>query len=291
MTEYGLAGLANVNVELTSRCNKNCWMCGRRRVEREFPELVLKYGDMKFDLVRKIASELPAGIVVQLHNNGEALLYPRFGEAVKLFSRQITNVVTNGKLLVEKADEIIGHLDTLAVSIIEDDPESDEQYELLCNFLKLKGERKPLTLLRFNGNVNRDRYADLDLLAATRVLHSSLGSFNYKSAQPTIPEIGICQDILRHMAINQKGEASICVRFDPKRRGMIGDVTRQSVTEVWNSPTRVEWVRLHTEGKRAKVPLCSRCHYWGVPTGYPIAGRRDPVDENVLFDDQEGLRE
>ena len=51
----GLFGLANINIELTSRCNKDCWMCGRRRSERDYPELVLKYGDMDFKLVKKIA--------------------------------------------------------------------------------------------------------------------------------------------------------------------------------------------------------------------------------------------
>ena len=87
MKKQDLYGLANVNVELTSRCNKNCWMCGRRKVERDYPELALKYGDMDFRLVRKIARQLPPNVVVQLHNNGEALLYPRFGDAVKLFRR------------------------------------------------------------------------------------------------------------------------------------------------------------------------------------------------------------
>ena len=73
------------------------------------------FGDMNFALVEKIASQLPPNIMVQLHNNGEGLLYPRFGDAAKLFNRQTTNIVTNGKLLVEKADEIIDNLDTLAV--------------------------------------------------------------------------------------------------------------------------------------------------------------------------------
>lgn len=41
-----LNGLGTINIELTSRCNKNCWMCGRRKVDREYPELALNYGDM-----------------------------------------------------------------------------------------------------------------------------------------------------------------------------------------------------------------------------------------------------
>ena len=48
-----LSGLSNINIELTNRCNKNCWMCGRRKVERDFSELALNYGDMQFSLVEK----------------------------------------------------------------------------------------------------------------------------------------------------------------------------------------------------------------------------------------------
>jgi radical SAM protein with 4Fe4S-binding SPASM domain len=205
---------------------------------------------------------------VQLHNNGESLLYPEFGEAVRLFNKQITNVVTNGKLLVEKADEIIDSLDTMAISIVENDPEADEQYEIIEKFLKMKGDRKPYTILRLNGEVNEGRYKKLGLVIATRILHSPMGSFNYKR-NPTIPEIGICLDFLHHLAINSKGEVSICVRFDPKRIGVIGDVNTKSLEEIWNSPKRLEWLEFHKQGRRDKVPLCSYCHFWGVPTGKP----------------------
>ena len=103
MDNISLNGLGNINIELTSRCDKSCWMCGRRKVEKEFPELALEYGDIDFDLLENISKQLPPNIVVQLHNNGESLLYPRFGDAVRLFNKQIINIVTNGKLLIEKA--------------------------------------------------------------------------------------------------------------------------------------------------------------------------------------------
>lgn len=82
---------------------------------------------MDFGLVKSIAEQLPEGIVVQLHNNGESLLYPRFGEAAKLFNKQIRCLDTNGKLLIEKADEITDNLNTITVSVIENDDEADEQ--------------------------------------------------------------------------------------------------------------------------------------------------------------------
>lgn len=283
MVKDTLSGLVNVNVELTSRCNKACWMCGRRKVEKDYPELALQYGDMDFDLVRKIAKQLPEKVVVQLHNNGEALLYSHFGKAVKLFRRQITNVVSNGKLLVEKADEVINHLDTLAISVIENDPEADEQFAIIKKFLRLKKDRKPFTLLRLNGSVDQTRYKELGLIMATRILHAPMGSFNYQKKEPTIPEIGICLDFLHHLAINSKGEVSICVRFDPKRLGVIGDATKQNLAAIWNSPRRKKWLTLHIQGKRKQIPLCSYCHFWGVPTGRSEEAKNNSINEQKVF--------
>lgn len=266
MKQYNLYGLANINVELTSRCNKNCWCCGRRRIEKEYPELILKYGDMDFELVKLIAEQLPPNIIVQLHNNGEGMLYPRFGEAVKLFHRQITNIVTNGTLIVEKADEIIDNLDTITISVLEKDPTVDKQYKIIKEFMKIKGNKKPQVVFRLNGEIDSERYEKFGCTIVRRVLHSPLGSYNYEKT-PTIPEIGICLDFLHHLAINKDGEVSICVRFDPKRLGVIGDANKQSLAEIWNCKKRMKWLEYQKQGKRDKIPLCSYCHFWGVPTG------------------------
>ncbi len=261
-----LYGLGCVNVELTSRCNKKCWICGRRKVDKEFPELAFKYGDMDFDLVGKIASQLPPNIVVQFHRDGEALLYPRFGAAVGFFKKQIKNIVTNGKLIVEKADEIIDKLDTISVSVFEGDEEADEQFELIKKFLRIKRGRKPYTSLRFIGNVDESRYKQLGALIIKRVRHAQMGSFNYRKKNPTIPEIGICWDFLHHFCINREGKVSICVRFDPRGLGVIGNINEKSLEEIWNEKKRMEWLEYHKQGRRDNVPLCSSCHFWGVPT-------------------------
>ena len=258
-----LNGLTTINVELTSFCNKSCWMCGRRKIERDYPRIAMKYGDMDFKLVKKIAKQLPKGIVVQFHNNGESLLYPRFGEAVKLFKNQIKCIDTNGKLLVEKADEI-AELDTMTISVFENDPEADEQYKLIKEFLKIKG-KKPLVIFRCLGDVDLKKYEKLGIIA-TRVLHNPLGSFEYRKP-PTKPEIGICLDMLNHLAIDRLGKVSICVRFDPLRKGVIGDANTTLLKDIWNSPKRQKWLKYHIEGRRDKVPLCKQCEFYGVPTG------------------------
>jgi hypothetical protein len=260
-------GLYCVHLELTSRCNKDCWMCGRRKIDRDYPEVAMNYGDMDFDLVKKIAEQLPEGIVVQFHNNGEPLLYPRFGEALRLFKNQIRCVDTNAKLIVEKADEIIGNLDTMTISVIENDPEADQQYELVKEFLKIKGGKAPRMIYRCLGNVDTTKWEKLDGTIATRILHNPLGSFKY-TKKPTVPEIGICLEILTHMAINRFGKVSTCVRFDPKGLGVIGDANSAPLVDIWHGSKRKEWIKYHVDGNRNKIPLCSYCDFWGVPTGW-----------------------
>jgi len=241
-------------------------MCGRRKIERDHPNIAMNYGDMEFCLVEKIASQLPENIVVQFHNNGEPLLYPRFEDAIRLFKNQIKCVDTNAKLIVQKADEIIDNLDTLTVSVIENDPEGDEQYEIVKEFLNLKGDNKPLMIYRCLGRVDLERWNKLDGIIATRTLHNPMGSFKY-TKDPTVPEIGICLDILNHLAISRYGQVSICVRFDPSGLGIIGNANTTPLVNIWNGTKRKEWLLYHIKGKRAKVPLCGHCHYWGVPTG------------------------
>src|SRR3990167_9411740 len=99
-----LNGLSTINIELTSKCDKSCSFCGHQNpaINKN-----LVYGDMDFDLLVRISCEIPLGIVGQFHRDGEALIYPRLGDALRIFDRTIRNIVTNGKKLVEKADEII----------------------------------------------------------------------------------------------------------------------------------------------------------------------------------------
>lgn len=258
-----LTGLSTINLELTTRCNKNCWMCGRRKIEKEHPEIAIKYADMNFSLIEKIAKELPDNVVVQFHNNGEGLLFERFGEAVSLFKKQIKCVTTNGKLLVEKANEIIDNLDTLSVSIIENDNETLQQLQILKQFLEIKKDKKPFVIARLVGNVDETEYKKLGLLIAKRALHSPFGSYNYM-ADVTLPEIGVCLDLLHHLAISYDGDVSLCVRFDPNKIGVLGNIKNKTLDEIWNGEKRKEWLKYHLIGQRDKVPLCSNCDFWGV---------------------------
>jgi len=263
-----LNALANINIELTSKCNKLCKICGRVRRRKEFPE---DYGDMDFELVKKISEQVPDGIMVQLHNNGEPLLYPRFGDAVKLFKNHITSITTNGKLIVEKAEEIINNLNSISISIIQDDPEAEEQLKLIEKFIGIRGViiPSPIIVLRFVGNVDELKYKDLlnmnGVIRAKRVIHLPNGSIEYTHL-PTIPEFGICVEFLRHLAIDRHGNCSCCVRFDPLGELRLGNIKYLTLEEIWNGEKRMKMFKLHVSGRRNEIPYCGyKCHFYGIP--------------------------
>ncbi len=258
-------GLSVINIELTSRCNKACFCCGRRKVDRD--GIAVDYGDMSFDLIQDIHRQVPDGILIQFHWNGEPTLYPRLGDALKLFKNCIKQFDTNGKLLVEKADEIIGNLDILTLSVIQDDPEGDEQYDILRKFLEMKGDRKPRMVYRLLGKVDKTRYENfLQGLIATRTLHDPMGSFDYEKPV-TIPEHGICLDFLTHLAIDRLGNVSPCVRFDPGGLNIIGSLNDEYLSPMWNGKKRNALKKPHIDGKRNEIPFCSQCDYYGIPIG------------------------
>ena len=241
-------------------------MCGRRKMEQELPDLC-EWGDMAFPMVEEIARQIPPGTIIQMHNNGEPMLYPRLGEAMLAFSHCIRQFNTNAKLLIEKADEIIGNLEILTISVIEDDPEGDEQYEIVREFLRIKGDCSPKLVYRLLGKVDKEeRWCKLPGKIAKRVLHSPDGSRDYRRSV-TIPEVGICLDLLTHLAIDRYGNISLCVRFDPTGELRLDNIDKISLEEAWNGAKRQEYLAKHIGNGRSSCPGCDKCDFWGIPRG------------------------
>jgi radical SAM protein with 4Fe4S-binding SPASM domain len=243
-------------------------MCGRRKMESTHPELC-DWGDMSFFTVQQIAEQVD-NVIVQFHWNGEPLLYPHLGAAIHCFSHCHTGLDTNGKLLLEKFDDI-QLLDTITISIIPGDPEGVEQYKIIDEFLREKP--KPLVILRLLGNdvANEFRARVLKktfpyLQIAKRVLHAPEGSHAYEKPV-TIPEMGVCLEMLSKLAIDRYGNVSPCVRYDPKGLNVLDNINNESLENIWYGEKRNEWVGCHLKGRRDRVPLCGECHFYGLPRG------------------------
>ena len=262
-------GLTGVNIEASSVCNKKCFCCGRRKVDKDMPNMI-QYGFMELDLLKSIANQLPESkLLCQFHRDGEFLLYPRVGECLELFKRHIRCVNTNGILLLEKFDEIVDKLDTLTVSMIPLDETWEEQYEILLKFLEKKGNRLPNVIIRMTGKIDdkrRELYEKTKCMLVDRILHDPMGSWKY-DFPTTKPETGICQEMISKLSIDRYGNCSPCVRFDFKHEFVIGNLNDMSLLEIWNSPKRQEWLNLHVQCRREEIPFCGRCEFFGIPRG------------------------
>lgn len=258
----GLAGLSQVNIELSSKCLKRtlCSFC----FHQQSPNL--QFGDMNFELLKGIRAELePGSLTVQFHRDGDPLSYDKLGEALDLFGGGgfIRNLVTHGETLHERADEIIDRCESVTVSVFGTDPDANLQYEAITKFLERKGTRLPRLLIKAVGVCDVTRYAGLPIMR--RRIHTERND-RYVKAVPMMFESGICQDFLSKPAIAWNGRVYQCVRFDDREDGYLGSLYEYSLDEIWNGPRRKQWLAAHIAGKREQANArCAQCTYYGVP--------------------------
>lgn len=263
-----LNALSAINIELSSICDKQvfCPFCGHQD-EKINPQ---KKGQIDFTLLCQIATEIPENVVVQFHRDGEPTAYPRLGEALDLFSHCITSIVTHGETLGSKADEIIGKCDSVTVSAFNGDQDVEIQIVSVKEFLRLKGASRPRVNIKIVGTMTGERealYGSLGVPIIRRIMHVPSGDTRYAKRNPTLPEHAICLDFLSHPTIDWRGRLFVCVRIDPTDQGLLGDLNKSSLDELWNSPLRMQWLEAHRRGRRDQASeLCRNCLYWGIPT-------------------------
>lgn len=233
---------------------------------------------MDLDLLRELAAQIPRGVVVQAHRDGEPLVYPHLAEALEAFRHHVTSIVTNGNKLVERADEILANPPTsICVSMFKGDPEGMTQLETLGKFMHRASlaSKPPLILAKVVGEpleperencLHAWEHAGM-IRVARRLLHVPQGSHHYRKANPTIPETGICADLLHHPSIDWKGGMYLCNRLDPEQRHFLGRIPPFDLEHLWNEGRRQKFLRAHLEGRRGEVEPCATCQFWGVPSG------------------------
>ena len=264
-----LNGLTQINVELTSRCDKStlCTFCGHQDPEI-YP--TIRFGDMRIDLLERLAAALPPGIVVQFHRDGDPLAFPLIAEVLPLFARQIRSIVTHGERLGDpRGLSIIGLCESVTVSVFRGDPDRILQLTALRTFLKEKGDALPRVHLKVVGDmssVDLDSYLALDVPIMRRKIHVPIGNSRYAGGLPAMPEHGICLDLLHHPSVAWDGRVYLCNRLDTKDAGLIGNLTHHSLDTIWNGPLRAAAIAHHLHGRRDLVPPCVGCLYYGIPT-------------------------
>jgi len=264
-----LSGLAQVHIELTSRCDKRtlCSFCGHQRQDVN----PITYGDMDYGLLQRIRRQLVPGIVVAFHRDGEPTAYPLLGHALRLFASFTTSIVTHGLNLARLAETLVGHCTTITVSVYRGDPDGALQYAVLKEFLAVHPTRvRPLVQVKIVGDMDEDDMEKIQALGVPiirRLIHNPTGNHHYAHTSPTIPEGGLCLDALHRPSIDWQGTVYLCNRLDPRQATKIGSLREQTLEEIWNGSKRQAMIHAHTLGRRADAnTLCAKCTFWGVPS-------------------------
>jgi hypothetical protein len=261
-----LSGLAQINIELSSRCDKThlCPMCGHQ----DQAVNPITYGEMEYGLLENIRRQLLPGPVISFHRDGEPTAYSRLGDALRLFELFTTSLVTHGLNLGRVAEQIIGLCTSVTVSVFRGDQDARAQLSALRAFLAAKGSRAPHVQLKIVGDMSPEELAPYEALGVRiikRLIHVPISNSKYAHRAPTVPEAGICLDALHRPTIDWKGDFFLCNRLDPQRHLFLGSTRSHTLDELWNGETRMKMLDAHKLGRRDLAnPLCAKCEYWGV---------------------------
>ena len=262
----GLSGLAQLNIELSSRCDKThlCPMCGHQ----DQAVNPITYGDMDYELLASIRGQISPGITVSFHRDGEPTAYPRLSDALQLFAGFTTSIVSHGLNLERRAWEIIGKVTTLTVSVFRGDADAEAQRRSITAFLDAKGEQAPQVQIKVVGDMSPEELAPYEALGVPiirRLIHVPISNSKYAHRLPTRPEVGICLDALHRPTIDWTGDMFLCNRLDPARHLFLGSARTCALDDIWNGSIRMTMLNAHKAGRRDLAnPLCATCEYWGV---------------------------
>ncbi len=82
-----------------------------------------------------------------------------------------------------------------------------------------------------------------------------------------------CKKMLDEMFFYVNGKATLCC-WDSNERGVVGDVTKNSVMEIWEGEVNRHYRQLLAEGRRKEILLCSKCEAY---KGHSFEGFPEPA--------------
>lgn len=276
-----------VTIEITNRCNLQCFMCPRNKVKMEI-------GDMEVSLFKKIIDEIANFLPVCLvpFFRGEPLLHPRFLEMLS-YAKQLglkpIQIATNAYFLNQDISEKIfdSGIDFISFSIDTNMPEiyrkirQNSDYEKVKSniiyFLELK-RKKGLTLPEIQISAVKteknasflDEFIEFWSDKADRVriyyahsLENKLGQLENDEAQKKRKP---CFKVLSDFVIYWNGDVAIC-NHDWQRDKFIGNVRDTAIQKIWNSHVYNEIRKRHLDNNLKDFSPCNYCSHW--QAGYP----------------------
>lgn len=263
--------------ELTNKCAYHCTICPRELMTRD-------QGVMTMDLFEKIINEgIDHGLKhVSLIGFGEPMLDKFFVERVKLCKSKnlIVSTDTTGYLLKEDiSKELIDlQIDDIRFSCFATTKEIyyklhnlntfDLAYARINKFLELKkkkGTKLPVTSIYFvEQELNKHQTQDFINYWEGRVdfvnvwaAHNWIDSYEFRNKN--FKRKKTCgRPANGPLQIRWDGKVSACC-FDFNTQLVVGDCTKNSLTEIENSKENLKLIEAHNNGDFSDYSICNNC--------------------------------
>ncbi|KAA3595905.1 MAG: radical SAM protein [Calditrichaeota bacterium] len=266
---------------------------GRPKGQMEF-ELFCKIIDELAEMVNSANHKLK---VLHLYKDGEPLIHKQFCQMVSYAksknAAETVGTTTNAALLTkEKSIQIIeSGLDKIRISVEHVD---DQSYKKITQNYSDYNTIKSNVKFLFNEKTKRKsslhifaKIVDTNLTEAekqkfkndfapisdTLRIDSLMGWSNSETKDfllgvdvsegmngtPLIPR-KVCSEPFSKLAINFDGKVSVCC-VDWSYGTIIGDLTKETLSEIWNGEKLREFRITHLKGEREKIEACKNCQY------------------------------
>jgi len=272
----------DIQIETSTYCNSNCIMypISSMKRERRF---------MDIELYKKIIDDLPFTFdkYISPFLNGEPLLNPKILEYLEYTRNKLPNakirLFTNGSL-IDKFQEGILKDDLLDNIFFSFDGGTKEAYEKvrhglsfdkvssnIHNFIKARnelGKTKPsiyIPMVVMDENKSsidnfKKEFRDADDIGLHKKFNFAIGEKKKRSKLwYFLNKQNFCQRFNSVLTLLVDGKVSMCC-FDYEGKEIIGDVSKDSIKNIWNGKSMKNKVELLKKRKFESLLLCAKCN-------------------------------
>lgn len=274
----------SVQIEPTNCCNLACICCPRSKSSRA-------RGYMDFSLFRRIIDDASQiGVkMARLYLHGEPMLHPQMVEMFSYVKRKgmVIHLVTNGTLFtrdrskailnsnVNRADRIIFSILGYSKEVHERIMRGVDHYQVLKDlslFLELRKEmglNGPVIEVIFyvmpeNESERWEFYeywhGVVDHVQVVGWTSKQFAGFNSAHHDSVPVRSKTCTYLWDRMTIFWNGDVTTCMA-DVDGIHRFGNLSEQSISEVWNCQTILSIKQLHKKRLFQDLPFCSRCDW------------------------------
>jgi len=236
-----------IGIDLVEGCNRRCKWCPyyQAKYRKTFGN---KMKEETFIKILKELQELDFKGKISPYSLGEPLLNPDLIRHLKLIREYLPEayifILTNGTLIKDRK-----HIESLVNAGVS-------HFEVNCyekaHYEKLK------------------QYNDMDRVSIrpkyTPYIRRTFITRASNIRVDDAPEIGgelatkYCERPFQRIVIDSSGKVLMCCA-DYGKEEVAGDLTHQSIVEVWNSPLFKKYRKYLKEGNRKPLKLCRKCNY------------------------------